>query len=88
MSNQQNIGGTTVAYEKHEYTHKKFRGTTQHPEKFFVFLDWLVSLGGTFTPVWEEPSTKRTGRRDPDKKAQRYPEGFHKAYWKMQKEAE
>jgi len=42
--------------------------------KFHIFLDWLHSLGGEFTPVRDLSEPKpRTGRRDPDKRARDYP---------------
>jgi len=52
----------------------------QH-DLFGIWLGWLNDLGGRFAPISSEPSTKRTGRRDPDKHARRYPVGFNEKYW-------
>jgi hypothetical protein len=74
----QNIGGTTVAYEQHSYNQRRpFSGQS----RFLIFLDWLEDLKGTFAPIWPERSAKRSGRRDPDKHARRYPVGFNEKYW-------
>lgn len=56
--------------------------------KLWIFLDWLHDLGGQFHPLWEEPSTKRTGRRDPDKRARQYELGYHKEYWEQRRLAD
>jgi hypothetical protein len=47
-------------------------------DKFWIFLDILSELGGTYIPLWSEPSTKRTGRRDPDIKPRQYELDDHK----------
>ena len=46
--------------------------------RFFIWLNWLFELGGSYQYLGDPPTDpkqppKRTGRRDPDKKPRTYP---------------